>query len=464
MVYNHGGTNTYGVAKWVVSADPTQGTHTTIQSAVNTAVSGDTVFIRDGTYTENVTVTTAGLSICALFGSSIPNVLIIGGFTFSIAGSLHVSDLRIQTNSAPLLTIAGSAASIVFLKRVYLNCTNNTGISFTSSSSSAFLHIDYCLGTIAATGIALFAHSSPGSIKINYSSIDNAGLSTTANTASSGNLFTYYTSLLAPVTTSGTASFVSYHANIDTSAVNVTTLTIGGSGTNMCDTSYFASGTASTISISTNLTLADCTVNSSNSTAAITGSGTFNYTPVAFPSTYSVNTATQTPLVDGPTIYTQGVAFTNQALSTGNTLTNYIEQAAYTPVLSGSTTAGTATYVLQVADYTQIGKRVFYDFVIEYTAFSGTGSLQVSLPIAARNTTMQYYLGLVRAQNITTPTYTVIALATPTTAPLLAQINPGAAVMTFVSYQSASTGSVIAAGNPSSGTAILLGSINYLVT
>ena len=97
-------------------------------------------------------------------------------------------------------------------------------------------------------------------------------------------------------------------------------------------------------------------------------------------------------------------------------------------------------------------------------SMTGTGNMQVSLPIAARNTSLQYFLGTVQTENIITPTYTVIALASATTAPLLSQIAPGASVIIFPSYQSASTGSAIAAGNPSSGTALLVCSINYLVT
>jgi len=50
-------TNTFGVSKWVVSADATQGTHTTIAGAIAAASTGDTSYIRDGTYREDNTLT-----------------------------------------------------------------------------------------------------------------------------------------------------------------------------------------------------------------------------------------------------------------------------------------------------------------------------------------------------------------------------------------------------------------------
>jgi hypothetical protein len=82
---------------------------------------------------------------------------------------------------------------------------------------------------------------------------------------------------------------------------------------------------------------------------------------------------------------------------------------------------------------------------------SAAGTLQVSLPITARNSTFHYFLGSVQFQNITTPTGNFVS-----------QIAPGASVMTFVSSTSGSTGSSIAAGAPT-GQGLLLGSISYLV-
>jgi hypothetical protein len=209
--------------------------------------------------------------------------------------------------------------------------------------------------------------------------------------------------------------------------------------------------------------MSSCIINSTN-TNAITGSGTLNYTALSFINSSAINVTTQNPLLIGPTIYTPGITFQNQALTTGDTITNYIEAQSYTPMLSGSTTTGTATYSQQVGYYTQIGKRVFLNVLIQYSAFSGTGNLQIFLPIPARNTPLAYYVGEASFQNVTLPTYTVAVLASGTTAPVIAQIAPGASVMQFPSYQSATTGSTVAAGNPSSGSALITVSINYLVT
>ena len=74
---------------------------------------------------------------------------------------------------------------------------------------------------------------------------------------------------------------------------------------------------------------------------------------------------------------------------TGAPLYNYLEQVSYIPVLRGSTTAGTTTYSQQVGHYTQIGKRVFVDALIQYTAvnFPMAKAKGFSLPrLAARFT------------------------------------------------------------------------------
>src|SRR6185503_17737268 len=115
-------TGTFTTAKWIVSSDITQGTHTTIAAALTSASSGDTIFIRPGTYTENLTLK-AGVALCAYVCDAFePNVIISGTCTFTAAGTVSISGIRLQTNNAALLAVTGSAASIVFLNLCFLNC------------------------------------------------------------------------------------------------------------------------------------------------------------------------------------------------------------------------------------------------------------------------------------------------------------------------------------------------------
>ena len=61
-------TNTFGVAKWIVSANTALGTHTTITAATAAASSGDTILLRDLAFTEDVAMK-AGVNYTALPGS-----------------------------------------------------------------------------------------------------------------------------------------------------------------------------------------------------------------------------------------------------------------------------------------------------------------------------------------------------------------------------------------------------------
>lgn len=194
-------TNTFGAAKWIVSSDATQGTHTTIAAALISASSGDTIFIRPGTYTENLTLK-AGVNLTAFDGDAFtPNVTISGKATASFSGSCSISGVRLQTNGDFALVVSGANPTIVNLIECYLNCTNNTGISFTSSNSSAEISIRDCEGDLQTTGIKIFDSSSAGSLYINYSFFFNTGGSSAANTISNGVLDIFSSAFFNPIET-----------------------------------------------------------------------------------------------------------------------------------------------------------------------------------------------------------------------------------------------------------------------
>src|SRR6187431_1669292 len=95
-------TNKWGTAKWIV--DPSVAavcTHTTIAAALTSASSGDTIFIRPGTYTENITLK-AGVNLTAYGSDDSLNgtgvVIINGTCTFTAAGSVTLYGLQLQTN------------------------------------------------------------------------------------------------------------------------------------------------------------------------------------------------------------------------------------------------------------------------------------------------------------------------------------------------------------------------------
>ena len=84
-------------------------------------------------------------------------------------------------------------------------------------------------------------------------------------------------------------------SNIDCGSLNTTALTANGSGATNIRFNYFASGTASAVSVGAgaNLILWDSTINSSN-VNTITGAGILNYfNSLDFTNSKGINTTTQ---------------------------------------------------------------------------------------------------------------------------------------------------------------------------
>lgn len=275
-------TNTFGVAKWVVSPDPTQGTHTTLSAAIASASSGDTIFVRDGTYTENPTLK-PGITVSSLPGElTTGNVVVIGEWSFTGIGPCTISNLTLQTNSNYLLSVNGANASVVTIDSCYINCTNNTGINYTSSSASSSITLKNCSGNLSTTGISYFSSSSPGFLSIDNCILGNSGGSVTPSTISAGTVFFDNCSINFPVTTSASGVYLAEYCSIATS--NVAALITSGTGTeNSIEFVQINSGSAPcfTLGAGTTATVLNSRLNSSN-TNAISGLGTLIYGGINF--------------------------------------------------------------------------------------------------------------------------------------------------------------------------------------
>lgn len=288
-------------ARYIVSPNGiTDGAnYTNISSAISAAAGAtgvQTVFIQPGTYTENLTLQ-PNVNLAAYAGDgTTPTVTIVGKLTFTQAGSVSIGNIRLQTNSDYFLEITGANASIVNLNNCYLSCTNNTGIHFTVSNASATLNIISCTGDLSTTGIAFFTDSSTGENRIVNSNFTNTGSSTTASTKSAGRL-NIFESFFPNTITYSSSSIASglFNTNFDCSSLNATCLTTSGTGSIALVLCYFASGTASALSIGvgTSASLTSCNVNSSN-TNVVTGAGTISFGGVTFSgNSYFTNTTTQ---------------------------------------------------------------------------------------------------------------------------------------------------------------------------
>jgi len=99
---------------------------------------------------------------------------------------------------------------------------------------------------------------------------------------------------------------------------------------------------------------------------------------------------------------------TQVASSDANTLDDY-EEGTWTPVISGSTTAGTGTYTAQVGTYTKIGNFVTVAAYVHITAHTGSGNFLFSgLPFTSESRTNSYHsaaLGYVSNISLTASNY-----------------------------------------------------------
>lgn len=262
MAFTHSlSTNNYGPARIIVAPSAANGTHTTIASAISDAVSGDTIFIRDGTYTEDLMLK-AGINITAfangVYGrnaTGIPTVEIIGEITAAFAGTCSICNVRLITNGAPFLTVSGSSATIALLNTCELICADNTGIVNSSSSSGSNVYAIDCYGNILTTGIAIFSMSSAGRMFFRECHFNNSGSSSTPNLMSGGITTMRYCHFNSAFETSGTTAIVQMQYTVlNTTAIDVPCLTHN--------------------STSSNNSLQFTTFTSDNAIALVTGAGT----------------------------------------------------------------------------------------------------------------------------------------------------------------------------------------------
>jgi hypothetical protein len=131
----------------------------------------------------------------------------------------------------------------------------------------------------------------------------------------------------------------------------------------------------------------DLNIQSGGSTKlAVTSAG------VAVTGTLSASTTGQVGTTLGvgaatPAASGAGITFpaTQSASTDANTLDDY-EEGTWTPVLKGTSTAGTASYSTQKGVYTKIGDRVFINCYIEWSSGTGTGNMFLDgLPFTLHN-------------------------------------------------------------------------------
>lgn len=369
----------YNPANGFIVAKDNTGDWTNIGAAISAAPAGTTIFLRPGNYVENLTLK-AGVNITAWSGDdNEANIIISGKLSFSNAGTVNISNIRLQTNNDYFLEVTGSSASIVNIEGCYLNCNNNTGIHFTSSSSSSQVNIYNSEGDLGTTGICFWSSSSAGNVSCYGSFFTNTGASTTATTNSSGNTLIEFSTFHSPLSTTSTGAIILRFSNIENSAQNTIGLTTNGTGISGGYSTYFASGTASSISIGAGVTFTanNVGINSTNANV-ITGSGTLLNTGIFCE---AAGVALNTSTINGRNLNIGKISFDNGA----NFLSSFTDWTSFTPTVDGAV-SGTTTYTSQKGQYMRIGNLAIVQYEVSYSAATGTGDMILGgLPFTINN-------------------------------------------------------------------------------
>lgn len=258
--------------QFVVDASTTpglRGTFTTIQAAVTAAVSGQEIFIRPGTYTENVVLKNGIALNC--YGS----VLIHGKVSLT-SGNASLRNLGVQTNGDFAVSATGGGVISCFNCAILAN--GNTGINVGAGSS---LLLTDGFAAIQSAATAVFNIDATGTMVCNYWQISNGSGTNQPNTVAGG-LQANYCEFDGTIALSGSSAFIGALGCqfIDGVGSSVPMLTFTGATTlNDIWYSQFNTATATCITIDTgaNVNLHSCTLQTTNG-VVVSGAGSVNYT------------------------------------------------------------------------------------------------------------------------------------------------------------------------------------------
>jgi hypothetical protein len=266
------------VATFIVDPVANRGTHTTIATAIADASSGDSICIRPGTYTEDLTIKT-GLTIWGNPGGGLNSTFIDGTLTFTGAVTSSFSDINFTSNAGPIIVIDGAGTNQSRFYSCGFDSTTHDLMTINNASGNPFF--TECFFGLA-TNTKLFTITLAGQPQFAYCKFNSYGTLVVSNIAAGRVYFRFCDLGQLKLSTSGAAganTFISY-CLWDPSA-NHTFLSTTGSGRSEIIHSYFNSGTSSAFNIGAG-TQADFSAVSiiSSNPSPIAGAGT-----ITFPST-----------------------------------------------------------------------------------------------------------------------------------------------------------------------------------
>lgn len=388
-------TNKFGAYNYVVDPIAGKGSHTTISAALTDAQAAITagsgpinIFIHPATYVENFTAV-PNVNLISANGNISGNTIIQGTVTITAAGSYNFYGIVFETNGANIANCSGTAVINATFDSCRFNCGNAILLNNTNANANIFFRRS--TGNLTSSSASAgYISSSGGIIYLMDCQFYNNSLNSTGGFFITGGLLKVINcEFYVRIVTSGTGSVNMAYTVIDTSAVNVTCLSIGGSVISTCTDTRYNTGTVSAIvlAVGTQLTLTKSVVGGTNANPiSQTGAATIRFDDVTIGNTTgSINVSTR--------IYYK-VPYLSVGLITfdaGTTFFDYAE-GTFTPT-AASLAGGVANgYSGRSARWTRMGNRIIVTYFIGITSVTVAGGiLYFNLPITSANVGQNWY-------------------------------------------------------------------------
>ena len=352
-----------------------------ITAAVGLGVSNPTVYIRAGTYTENLTLIN-GVNLC---GDDPYTCIIDGAHTIPAAGQIQISNLKLAatTPATSLFNETGAGTCAIDITNCIFNV--NSGMVFNLTTSTGPLSITNCTDISAANSIAI------NTTGISAVTIRDSVIGTGAVTANFGGATTIYNSSFScPMTFSQAGAASAYNCDFFGAIVLSDTATFG------LFKGYISTGATAAITANAGTTVTlDNVVIDSSAANIVTGAGTAIYGQVTATNafthnvtteTYTTRTITGSVQLDetnaGVPYFTAGVMGSTAALTDGQLL---VGKTGNPPSLA-TLTAGAGTTITNGAGSITVAQTAGFPFAFTTIAADGalaTGTAYINTKAAA---------------------------------------------------------------------------------